>query len=47
MTEVSMNTLRQMLMRRMYQFKTGPAFLKKKDAPAPILIQPLPCMYAS
>ena len=47
MTEYSMNMLRLMLMRRMNHLKTGPAFLKKKDAPAPILIQPLPYMCAS
>ena len=47
MTELSINTLRGMLMRRMKPKKGGPLFLKKRDAPAPILFQPLPYLCAS
>ena len=47
MTELSINTLRRMLMRRMKPKKSGPLFFKKKDAPAPILFQPMPYMCAS
>ena len=41
MTELSINTLRGMLMRRMKPKKGGPLF------PAPILFQPLPYLCAS
>ena len=47
MTELSINTLRRMLMRRMKPKKSGPLFLKKREAPPPILFQPMPCMCAS
>ena len=47
MTELSINTLRRMLMRRMKPKKSGPSLFKKKDAPAPILFQPMPYMCAS
>ena len=47
MTDLSMNTLRRMLMRRMKPKKSGPLFLKKREAPAPILFQPMPYLCAS
>jgi len=47
MTELSINTLRRMLMRRMKPKKSRPSFLKKREALAPILFQPMQYMCAS